>query len=65
MFGNVYVLSFQVDYGKAQKDKKEITVTTYFDCSTVTVKSLNPGECLEVIVIYYYFCLIRSGFDSH
>ena len=36
---------FQADYGQAQKDDKEITITTYFDCNTVTVKTHNPSKC--------------------
>ena len=35
---------FQADYGQAQKDDKEITITTYFDCNTVTVKTHNPSK---------------------
>ena len=38
-------MSFQADYGQAQKDDKEITITTYFDCTIVTVKTHNPSKC--------------------
>ena len=45
--------SIQADYGLALgKSTKQITVETFFDCSTVEVKTLNKGF---LFFFFFYF----------
>merc|ERR1712176_1513300 len=39
------IIDCEADYGRALgRSEKAVTVTTYYDCSTVEVKSLNPAD---------------------